>query len=80
MYKWVGLTAQLALEDHPELAEHFDDALRIAGGAWKFDGVDKLAENAPVSAYTKKINGGLIGEKDREKRFAKVASVMGIAL
>jgi putative chitinase len=78
MYKGVGQATGLDLENHPELAEHFDDALKIAGGAWKFDGVDKLSENATVEQYTQKINGGQIGIKDRKTRFAKVVQVMGI--
>ena len=51
MYKGVGEITGLALEDRPEIAEHFEDALKIAGGAWKFDGVDKLSENAAVERW-----------------------------
>jgi putative chitinase len=79
MYRGVGKTTGLPLEDHPELAEHFEEALKIAAGAWKFDGVDKLSENASVEQYTQKINGGQIGINERKKRFAKVVQVMGIA-
>ena len=78
MYQGVGQATGLDLENRPEIAEHFDDALKIAGGAWKFDGVDKLSEKATVEQYTQKINGGQIGIKDRKSRFAKVVQVMGI--
>jgi len=80
MYRGVGKMASLPLEDHPELAEHADDALLIAGGAWKYDGIDKLSENASVEDYTQKINGGQTNIADRKKRFARVADVMGIAI
>jgi putative chitinase len=78
MYKGVGAAANLPLEEHPEIAEHAPNALVIAGGAWKFDGVDKLSENATVEAYTQKINGGQTNIADRKKRFAKVVAVMGL--
>jgi putative chitinase len=78
MYKGVGAATGLDLENHPEIAEHFDDALKIAGGAWKFDGVDKLSENDSVEKYTRKINGGVIGLAQREKLFTKAKSLLGI--
>jgi putative chitinase len=80
MYSAVGELTGLKLEDHPELAEHADDALKIAVGAWKFDKVDKLSENASVEEYTQRINGGQVGIKDRKKRFAKAAQIMGISI
>lgn len=79
MYKEIANLTGLDLVDHAELAEHFDDALRIACGAWKFDGVDKLSENASVEKYTQKINGGQNGITDRKKRFAKAMKSLGIA-
>jgi putative chitinase len=78
MYRGVGQAADLQLEEHPEIAEHADHALQIAGGAWKFDKVDQLSENASVEAYTKRINGALTNLADRKKRFAKVCQIMGI--
>jgi putative chitinase len=78
MYKGVGAAAGIELEDHPEIAEHFEDALKIACGAWKFDGVDKLSENASVEKYTQKINGGQIGIDERKKLFAKASKLLGI--
>ena len=79
MYKGVGQATSLDLENHPEIAEHFEDALKIAGGAWKFDGVDKLSENASVEKYTQKINGGQIGIVQRKKLFAKAMALLGVA-
>ena len=78
MYTGVGQATGLDLENHPEIAEHFDDALKIAGGAWKFDGVDKLSENATVEQYTQKINGGQIGIKERKKLFVQAQQLLGI--
>ncbi len=78
MYAAVGKACGLDLEGHPELAEHAPGALRIAGGAWKYDGVDQLSEDASVEDYTQKINGGQIGIADRKARFATVAKILGI--
>jgi len=78
MYKRVGTLVKLPLEDHPEIAEHAERCLQIAGGAWKFDKLDKLSEDAPVEAYTQRINGGQVGITDRKVRFANVIKIMGI--
>jgi putative chitinase len=78
MYHAVAEISGISLEEHPEIAEHAEHALKIAGGAWKFDKVDKLPENASVEQYTQRINGGQIGIVDRKKRFAKVVQIMGL--
>jgi putative chitinase len=78
MYITIANSTGLDLVGHPELAEHFEGALKIACGGWKFDGVDKLPENASVEKYTQLINGGQTGIVDRKNRFALVLSVMGI--
>jgi putative chitinase len=75
MYKYVATVTALPLENHPEMAEH---ALEIAGGAWKYDKVDKLSENGSVEAYTQRINGGQTVVSDRKARFAKLIHVMNI--
>jgi len=78
MYRGVKDLTGLELEEHPEIAEHVPHALEIAGGAWKFDKVDRLSENASVEDYTQRINGGQTGIADRRRRFAKVKEIMGI--
>jgi putative chitinase len=78
MYREAGKLAGVPLETQPELAEHADDALQVACGAWKFDRVDQLSETATVEQYTKRINGGLIGLADRKSRFAKAKAALGI--
>lgn len=79
MYANVGAFTQLDLVNRPEIAEHAKHAMLIATGGWKFDGVDKLPENASVEQYTQKINGGQTNIADRKKRFIAVCAVMGIA-
>jgi putative chitinase len=78
MYSAIANSTGLNLIAHPEIAEHFEGALKIACGGWKFDSVDKLSENASVEKYTQAINGGQTGITDRKNRFALVLSVMGI--
>ena len=78
MYSQVGKITGLNLEVHPELAEHADSAIEIAGAIWKIKKCDTFSENAPVEKYTKAINGGSIGQPDRQKRFNAAKSAMGI--
>lgn len=79
MYANVGAFTRLDLVNHPEIAEHAEHAILIATGGWKFDGVDKLSENASVEQYTQKINGGQTNIADRKRRFIAVCAVMGVA-
>ena len=79
MYEAIAAITKLDLVNHPEIAEHADDALLIATGGWKFDNVDKLSEDATVEQYTQKINGGQANIGDRKARFRTVCEVMGIA-
>jgi len=78
MYRKVGAITGLNLEVHPELAEHADSAIEIAGAIWKIKKCDTFAENAPVVKFTRAINGGEIGLADRQKRFNTAKSAMGI--
>ena len=48
MYSQVGKIVSLDLEVHPELAEHADSAIEIAGAIWKIKKCDTFLENAPV--------------------------------
>ena len=74
MYRQVGKIVGLDLEVHPELAEHADSAIEIAGAIWKIKKCDTFPESAPVERYTKAINGGLVGQADRKKRFSTAKS------
>jgi putative chitinase len=78
MYRQVGEITELDLEVHPELAEHAESAIEIAGAIWKIKKCDTFPESAPVERYTKAINGGAVGLPDRKKRFATAKSAMGI--
>jgi predicted chitinase len=78
MYSKVGKITGLDLETHPELAEHADSAIEIAGAIWKIKKCDTFPENAPVAKYTKAINGGAVGQPDRQKRFNTARTAMGI--
>jgi putative chitinase len=77
MYKKVGEIVGIDLEDNPGLAEQAGDAIEIAGAIWKIKKCDTFPKDAPVARYTKAINGGLIGQADRQKRFNKAVQVMG---
>jgi putative chitinase len=78
MYRKVGKIVDLDLEVHPELAEHAESAIEIAGAIWKIKKCDTFPESAPVDRYTKAINGGKVGLADRKKRFSTAKAAMGI--
>jgi len=78
MYRDVGELTDLELETHPELAEHVDSAIEIAGAIWKIKKCDTFPETAPAVRFTRAINGGVIGLADREKRFRIARKAMGI--
>jgi putative chitinase len=78
MYRQVGTIVGIDLEGHPELAEHADSAIEIAGAIWEIKKCDKLSEDAPVKDYTLRINGGLNGLADRQTRFNTATKAMGI--
>ncbi len=79
-YTNVGKLIARDLVTDPDAVAQSQGSLLIAAGTWKAIGVDKLAENASVAAYTKKINGGTVGLADRQALFAKACQLLGIAV
>lgn len=78
MYRQVGTITKLDLVGHPELSEHAEEAVEIAGAIWKIKQCDKLSENSSVLDYTLRINGGQVGLADRQKRFTAARQAMGL--
>jgi putative chitinase len=73
-YRECGIEIGSDLERHPELLE-----LRSTGAAstaWYWRKHKLTGYNADVQSVTRKINGGLNGLADRERRFAKAMSVL----
>src|ERR1017187_563352 len=61
-----GVELGLPLESSPELLEQPDNAALSAAWFWNKHGCNALADAGEFAAITKRINGGLIGQADRE--------------
>jgi len=70
-YAAAGAALNLDLVNHPELAETFPVAMRIALWFWAKHKIGPPARQDHVVAVTRKINGGVVGLADRRKRYQK---------
>lgn len=62
----------------PDLASKFPVAARVAACFWKTTGCNELAELGDIEGTTLRINGGLIGIKDRIARWQTFCSYFGV--
>lgn len=67
------------LEAQPELAATPAVAARVAGWYWTTHGLNALADQGDFRAITRRINGGLNGEAQREEYFARACQVLGVS-
>ena len=72
MYERCGKALGLPLLDQPELLCAPVNAARSAAWFWKEHGCNELADAGDFLATTKKINGGVNGQADREAWLAKL--------
>jgi len=77
-YATVGKRLAVNLVNSPELLEHPDLAARSAGLYWRDHGCNELADIGDFSSITKKINGGLNGQADRELRWARAKQALDV--
>lgn len=70
-YRAAGKALGLDLENHPELVATAAVGFRVAGWFWKSHGLNELADAGRFKAITKIINGGLNGEVERERYYAR---------
>jgi putative chitinase len=62
----------------PDLLLEPVNAALSAGWFWNTNGLNQIADRGDVAAMTRRINGGLIGLEDRQRRFnACMAAVIG---
>lgn len=79
-YVRCGRTLNVDLVGDPDLLLRPGLAARSAGWFWSSNNCGPLADSEQFELLTKRINGGLIGLKDRKERYAGVLSVaMGSA-
>lgn len=78
-YRKYGQLLQLDLEGNPDLASTTQVGFETACQYWKLNGLNELADIPDFTAITRKINGGLNGQADREKYYARAKQALGVA-
>lgn len=77
-YRKYGQLLSLDLEGNPDLAATTQVGFETACQFWKLNGLNELADIPNFTAITKKINGGLNGQADREKYYARAKQALGV--
>lgn len=75
-YKFYGEKLGLDLVNNPDMAKEPYVACNIACCYWRIKGISAYAREGNVIAVTRKINGGLNGFDDRERRFKRALSII----
>lgn len=76
-YREVGQRTGLDLEGSPELAFAPEHALVVACGFWRWKGLNDICDTGNFGNVTRRINGGLNGQEDREAWLNKVRRTLG---
>lgn len=77
-YTEYGNALGIDLVGNPGWAANLPVASDIAGLYWQKHGLNALADASEFAKITKRINGGLTNQEDREKRYARAKQVLGI--
>ncbi len=75
-YQQVGERTGLDLENKPDLAFAPEHALTVACGFWKWKGLNEICDTGNFGNVTRRINGGLNGQEDREAWLNKVRRLL----
>lgn len=75
-YKFFGEKLGYDLLNNPDRAKEPFVACQVACAYWKMRGITEFAREGNVIAVTRKINGGLNGLDDREKRFIRAVEII----
>lgn len=70
-YEKFGNATGAVLAGLPDYLATLEGAIESACWFWNTDKLSPLADEECIAAMTRRINGGLIGEDDREARFAR---------
>ena len=76
IYQACGEALNLDLLTKPELLEQPAYAALSAAWFWSSNGLNELADAGHFEAITRRINGGLSGQADRLKLWARAAAVL----
>ena len=75
-YQACGAELGLDLLTKPELLEQPIYAALSAAWFWKANGLNTLADNGQFEGITKRINGGLNGQADRQETYQRALKVL----
>ncbi|MPQ83823.1 glycoside hydrolase family 19 protein [Pseudomonas sp. MAFF 730085] len=75
-YKTCGDALGLDLVDQPELLEQPQHAAMSAAWFWSTRGLNTLADQKDFAKITRRINGGLTGQADRQALYDKALQVL----
>lgn len=75
-YRAAGQALHLDLEGQPELAAHVDLGFRVAGWFWTRHNLNVLADAGQFTEITRKINGGLNGQRSREQYYQRALRIV----
>lgn len=75
-YKFYGEKLGVDLINNPDLAKKPFVACDIACAYWRIRKITSFAREGNIIATTRKINGGLNGLEDRERRFKKYVKLL----
>ncbi len=76
-YGKYGQLLGLDLVGNPDLASTTQVGFETACQFWQVNGLNELADIPDFTAITKKINGGLNGQADREKYYTRAKQALG---
>jgi sialidase-1 len=76
-YRKAGEALKLDLEGKPELAAKPEVGCLVAGWFWSTRKLNDLADERDYKTITRRINGGLHGQEQRERYYRKALEVLG---
>lgn len=74
-YKHYGNMIGVDLENNPDLAANPQVAILVAAAYIKYNKLHRYADKGDFNTYTKRINGGFNGLKDRQNRLSKYSKL-----
>jgi predicted chitinase len=78
-YRKAGEALGLKLEQNPEMAARPEIGCQIAGWFWQTRKLNALADDGDFAQITRRINGGLNGQKQRDTYYQKALSVLKVS-
>ena len=78
-YREVGNALNIPLESMPRMIEQPSIAVRTAGYFWKIHDLNAAADAGDFAHITKKINGALTGETEREAYWVQAKALLAVA-